>query len=230
MSHASTRATLVVVVLSSACTSLPVRSDGRHVAGVFRATFSSGEDLPKNVYYDPNTIDRIEATGVLASYALRVRDWRKTTSRDSTHIWFGPEVTAGWCSGTTTAASGATVSAGVSQTVVMALARIRLYGTTRTATPSANFWSRFEVGGSGGLAYVRFTEDGVRRDGTPIANPVTNPELGPAAGFSFGFWISEEAVIRLDGTFLFLSPQLSFPWPGGKRVHGLAGIGLVIVK
>ena len=230
MSRAAVCALVWVAVLSSACAALPARSDGRHAAGVFRATISSGEKPPKNVHYDPATIDRMEGSGVSASYGARVRDFSRTTSRETVHLWLGPEVVVGFASASTWSGLEADAPAGVSQAFELALARARLYGTSRAAKPSDNFWYRFELGGAAGLAYVRFSEDAVRQDGAPMVNPRTDSEVGPAVGFSFGFWVSEHVVIRLDSNYMFLSPELSFRSPGGKRVHGLGAIGIVIVK
>ena len=228
MSRAAMSA-LVSALLSSACASLPAQSAGRHAAGVFRAYVSSGEQAPKNVYYDPATIDRMEGSGIFASYGVRVRDFSKTTSRETVHLWLGPELVAGHASASTWSGLEGDVPARVSQTFGLALARARYHGTNRPGTPSQNFWHRFELGGAGGLAYVRFSEDAVRQDGTPRASRVTDSEVGPAGGFSFGFWVSEQVVLRLDANFMFLSPELSFRWPGGKRVHGLGGIGIIII-
>jgi hypothetical protein len=230
MSRAALSALVSAAVLSSACAALPARNDGRHAAGVFRASIVSGDELPKNVYYDPASIDRMEGSGVFASYGVRVRNLSQTTSRESVHLWLGPEVVVGFASASTWAGLEADAPSGISQTFVLALARARLFGRSGTATPTNHFWNRFELGGAGGLASVWFSEDAMRRDGTPMANPVTDTELGPAVGFSFGFWLSEAVVIRLDGNYMFLSPELSFRWPGGKRMHGLGGIGIVIVK
>jgi hypothetical protein len=190
-----------------------VPSVGPNAVGVHVAR--AGYD-PSAPAAGPDEVGVDDAFGVRFSYGRRIAGGRK--------LWLGPEVVGGWIGESSLSAANPAYPSGVSRTFAVALMRANLLGADE-----GSFYESFGLGIGAGFAFGRFAEGQRLLDGSANPNPRTDTAIGPALAFGLDFRITRHVILRADGYFLFLKPELSFPWPDQAKDKAIAGGGLVIV-
>ena len=160
------------------------------------------------------------AEGVRFSYSRRLKGERR--------LWLGPEGTMGFAPESRIVATDLHRPQGVSRVFVTGLLRLNMFPPEEWAA-DVPWIHRFGFSFGGGVAYGRFAESRRLLDGAPNVDRVTDGAFGPAFGFGIDYQVTRHFVCRIDGTALFLKPDLSFPWPGGFDHRFVGGGGLLVV-
>ena len=214
----------VVLILASllptaACSPL-LETGGPNAVGVHLARTSYDPAVPTT---GPDEVDLGDAFGVRVSYGRRIVGGRK--------LWLGPEVVGAWIDESELSTTHAAYPAGVSRLFAAALMRANFFpaATETQGGSSDSFFSRLGLDVGAGLAYGRFAESQSLIDGSPNPSPRNDNVFGPTVAFGLDLRLSKHVILRGDAYFLFLKPELSFPWPDRTADQVLAGGGLVVV-
>lgn len=92
-----------------------------------------------------------------------------------------------------------------------------------------DLFTRIGLDVGAGLAYGRFAESQRLIDGSTNPSPRADNAFGPTVTFGLDLRLSKHLILRGDGYFLFVEPELSFPWPDRTSDKVFAGGGLVVV-
>lgn len=107
--------------------------------------------------------------------------------------------------------------------------RANFFPAADEAKSGDSLFSRLGLDVGAGLAYGRFVESKRLIDGSANPSPRTDNAFGPTVTFGLDLRLSKHVILRGDAYFLFLEPELSFPWPDRIDDKVIAGGGLVVV-
>ena len=225
MSRTGTRVALPVVLLlasllpTAACSPL-LETGGPNAVGVHLARASYDPSVPTT---GTDEVGLGDAYGVRASYSRRIAGARK--------LWLGPEVVGAWIDESELSTTNSAYPAGVSRSFAAALMRANFFPAANETQGGSfdSFFSRLGLDVGAGLAYGRFAESPRLINGSPNPSPRTDNVFGPTVAFGLDLRLSKHVILRGDAYFLFLNPELSFPWPDRTADKVFAGGGLVVV-
>lgn len=208
---------LLACLLPTAACSPLLETGGPNAVGVHLARASEAPST------GPDEVGLSDAYGVRVSYSRRIAGGRK--------LWLGPEVVGAWIAESELSTTHAAYPAGVSRSYAAALMRANFFPAANETggAPLDHFFSRFGLDVGAGLACGRFAESGRLIDGSPNPSPRTDNAFGPTVAFGLDLRLSKHVILRADAYFLFLRPELSFPWPDRTADKVFAGGGLVAV-
>jgi hypothetical protein len=201
---------------TAACSPL-LETGGPNAVGVHLAGAGSS---PAEPAAGPDEIGLGNAYGVRGSYSRRIAGGRK--------LWLGPEVVGAWIGESKLSTTHAAYPAGVSRSYAAALMRANFFPAADEAQSGDSLFSRLGLDVGAGLAYGRFVEGKRLIDGSANPSPRTNNAFGPTVAFGLDLRLSKHVTLRADAYFLFLEPELSFPWPDRIDDKVIGGGGLVI--
>lgn len=202
------------LVATAACSPL-LETGGPNAVGVHLA--GAGSD-PSGLAAGPDEVGLGHAFGVRGSYSRRIAGGRK--------LWLGPEVMGAWIDESDLSTTHAAYPAGLSRSYAAALVRANYFPAANEAP--GGLFSRLGLDIGAGLAYGRFVESKRLIDGSANPSPRTDNAFGPTVTFGLDLRLSKHVILRSDAYFLFLEPELSFPWPDRIDDKVIGGGGLVI--
>jgi hypothetical protein len=205
------------LLLTSACSPL-LETGGPNAVGVHVARASYDPGAPPST---PDEAQLADAFGARVSYSRRLAGGLKA--------WVGPELMAAKVGESKISASHLEYPAGVSRSYAAALVRANAFLFPKEGGAVDNFFGRLGIDVGAGVAWGRFEESHLRIDGTTNPDPVADSAFGPTATFGLDLRLSKNVILRGDAYFLFVKPQLSFPWPDRTADKVIAGGGLLVV-